>query len=246
VRAYPQVLDKDEWQRVQSVLSSTARAVYRRRQVYPLSGHLRSPCGLYYSGQYAADVDRRYYRCKGREDPPYCTCSRIRASEVEEQVWRQIVPLLSDPKRLLSLTGLDREDTQLVHREMVIVLDARIENLTEAITKRAAQALKSGLDPALIASAVEELEREKAVAEERRAKFEEREAMRLERDGRRKRIKALTRASLKLLTPTLEFQRTLFGLLNVTVQVEDDRLKISGVFREDLPEVLHVVSATVS
>jgi Resolvase, N terminal domain/Recombinase/Recombinase zinc beta ribbon domain len=251
VRECPPILNEDEWKRVQSVLTATKRSVYRRQKVYPLSGHLFSPCGMRYSGQFDAHGDRRYYRCKGKEIPPYCTCSRIAAKEVEEQVWFEIVPLLSDPKRLLELTGLDQEDTRAVHREQTKVLAARIDNLTEAITQRAAQALKSGIDPDLIAAAVQELERERAVAEERRAKFEEWEAMRREREERRKRLVRLsehpnpkTRASWRLLKPTLDFQKTLFSLLDVTVEVKDDGLQIRGTFREDLPELLHVVDST--
>jgi hypothetical protein len=69
-----------------------------------------------------------------------------------------------------------------------------------------------------------------------------------EREARRKRVKALTRASWKLLKPTLEFQRSVFSLLDVRATVaEDGTVTVNEIeFQEDLGERLHIVEATAS
>ena len=245
-RTCPPILARDEWDRLQATLTATKKSVYRRVKVYPLSsGRLIAECGLAYSGLYDAYTDRRYYRCKGKEEPPYCACSRIQAKVIEDAVWWQIVPMLEDPKRLLEITGLDVEDTEDMQRLQAKALDAKIANLSTAITKRAASALTAGLDPTLIAAAVDQLEVERTVLIERRAKYDEWEEVRREREGRRRRVRALTRASLKLMWPTLEFQKTLLALLDVKARVTAEGLEIQGFFREDLPELLHVVDPTM-
>lgn len=244
-RDCPEIISRDEWDKLQTTLAATKRGVYRGKKLYPLSGRLISQCGLNYSGLYDSRTDRRYYRCKGREEKPYCSCSRIDARTIEDQVWWQIVPLLEDPERLLALTGLDVEESEAMQRQQLKKLDAKVANLSTAITQRAAAALSSGVDPTLIAAAVEELERERSALVERRAKLAEWEDLRKEREGRRARVRALTRASLKLLTPTLEFQKTLLSLLDVSVLVAEEGLEIQGLFREDLPELLYVVDPTM-
>jgi hypothetical protein len=233
---------------VQAVLKQTKRSIYRQQQVYPLSGHLVSPCGQRFSGAYDAVLERRYYRCKGKEEPPYCSCSRIEAQAIEEKVWWQIVPCLEDPKWLLEVTGLDKDVTKDRVRAQGKTLDTKIKNLTSAITHRAADALAKGLDPALIAAAVEQLEDQRDALLTQREKLREWENVQRDRKERREKINVLARAAFKLLNGKhdLTFEKTLFALLNVRVHVEPDGLRIAGTFREDLPELLHVVDGTVS
>ena len=83
-RKCPPILEKGDWDKLQTILKQTKKSVYRKPHVYPLSGRLLSRCGSTYSGLYDAYTDRRYYRCKGKEVAPYCSCSRIEAKTVED------------------------------------------------------------------------------------------------------------------------------------------------------------------
>jgi site-specific DNA recombinase len=236
----PPILTDDEWSRLQAILFATRKQTTRRAKVFPLSSRLVSPCGLTYSGTYDASLDRRYYRCKGRESAPYCSCRRIPAREVEDQVFEEVLSFLDDPERLLRVTGLDREETREEQRESVRALDTRIANLLRAITDKAADALEAGINPTLIAAAVEKLERDRDALVERRARMVEHEERKRERADRRARLSLLARASLTLVNATLDQKRTLFALLDVKASVTENGLEIEGILREDMPQILGV------
>ncbi len=236
----PPILTDDEWSRLQAVLAATSRQTTRRAKVFALSSRLVSPCGLTYSGTYDANLDRRYYRCKGRESAPYRSCRRIVAKTAEDQVFEEVLAFLDDPQRLLAVTGLDKDESDESRREHVRTLDAKIQNLSVAITDKAADALAAGLSPTLIAAAVEKLERQRDELIARRERLAEHETEKREREGRRARLSLLARASLSLVNSTLEQQRTIFALLDVTATITDEGLQIEGILREDLPHVLDV------
>jgi site-specific DNA recombinase len=244
--ACPRIITDSEWDRVQAILNATRKQVYNRPKVFPLSSRLVSPCGLTYSGTYDATMDRRFYRCKGREHAPYCSCRRIDAQTVEDRVFEEVLAFLDDPKRLLEVAGLDKDETDESRREQIRTLDARIARLSEAITDKAADALEAGLSPTLIASAVAKLERDRDDLIERRERVVEREASRREREGRRKRISLLARASWSLVNSTDEQRKTIFALLDMRATITDQGLEIAGILREDLPAFLDVEPATTS
>ena len=159
----PPILDKATFKAVQKRLAATKTGPNGKWHTYPLANRLLSPCGKAYTGNWDPYGEgRRYYRCAGRYLDPAnrCSCRRLRADVIEEQVWWTIVPLLEDKQRLLELTGLDQEDDQKQASEALKVLDAKAANLEEAITKRAADALAAGLAPEVIAKAVERLQAE--------------------------------------------------------------------------------------
>jgi hypothetical protein len=242
----PSIIERHEWESVQAILSATYRQIYNKSRVFPLSSRLVSPCGLTYSGTYDASMDRRFYRCKGRESAPYCSCRRIDAQTVEDQVFEEVLEFLDDPKRLLAVAGLDKDETESERREHVRTLDTKIENLSVAITDRAASALDAGLDPTLIAAAVEKLERQRSDLVARRETLKESEAATKERAGRRARLSLLARASLSIVNSSLEQKKTIFALLDLRPRVTQEGLQIEGILREDLPSVLGVEHATTS
>jgi uncharacterized protein (DUF3084 family) len=154
---------------------------------------------------------------------------------------------------LLELTGLDKEDDQTQADDAVRMLDAKISNLDQAITERAADALAAGFSPDRIAKVVGYLENELHALHQKRAKAASWEDTARDRKERRKRIISLaregprlTRAAFKVGMPTLEFQKTLHNLLDVRATVAADGIKIRGTLREDLPFLLNIVPATVS
>ena len=244
--ACPSIIDTQEWERVQAILQATSNKVYNRPRVFPLSSRLVSPCGETYSGTYDASMDKRFYRCRGREHAPYCSCRRIDAQTVEDQVFEEVLAFLDDPKRLLAVTGLDTDETDESRREHVRTLDTRIQNLSVAITDKAADALAAGLDPTLIAAAVEKLERQRDDLVTRRETFKESEAAKQERAGRRARLSLLARASLSIVNSSLEQKKTIFSLLDLRPRVTDEGLQIEGILRENLPAVLGIENATTT
>jgi hypothetical protein len=236
----PAILTLDDWDRVQAVIEATRKQHFRKPHIFPLSSRLVSPCGLTYSGTYDAYMGRRYYRCKGRESQPYCSCHRIQAQPVEDQAFEEVLSFLEDPKRLLAVTGLDKEETQESRREALRTLDAKIANLDEAITNRVADALSHNVPGDRIASAVEKMESDLASLIERRERIAEHQAQKREREERRARLSLLARASLTLVNSTLEQKKLLFNVLDVRATVTEDGLVIAGILSETLPAVLGV------
>jgi site-specific DNA recombinase len=243
----PPILDKATFDAVQKRLKATRMGPNGKWHVYPLANRLVSPCGKTYTGNFDPYGEgTRLYRCSGRYLDPTnrCSCRRLRADVIEEQVWWAIVPLLEDEQRLLELTGLDSEDDQKQASEALKVLDAKAENLEEAITKRAADALAAGLSPEVIASAVERLQAELDAVNRKRESATSWQETAKERKERRSRLSVLARASLKLLNAKhdLAFQKTLLNLLDVMVEQTNEGIKVRGVLREDLPFHLSTLS----
>jgi len=241
----PAILDNAQFRALKKTLTVTSRGPYKHRQVYPLSGRLVSACGETYSGMYDHRSGIRYYRCRGAEEAPRCGCKILKAKDVEKKVWWQIVPLFEDPERLLAITGLDKEDDENAAQATLRQMDAKIATLERAVTERAADALTHGLAPDLIASAVAHLQGQLETLRSRREKLDSWQKVADERKMRKSRLSTLSRASLKLATPTLEFERSLLRLLDVRATITEEGVEISGVLREDLPERLHIVPASV-
>lgn len=246
VYSVPEVLDADSFALLQEHLRVTSKTPSREYKTYPLSqGRLISPCGKRCTGMWVTRKGKRYYRCSGKEGPSSERCScpyYFEADDIERRVWWAIVPLLEDPKRLLQLTGLDKEDDSEAFADEVKRLDARICDLDEALTARVAEALASGIAVERIAKVTQRLEDDLVTLREKRehaAKVSERVG---ERKERRARLKRLTRASLKLLNAEhdLEFQKQLLALLDVRAYMSEGSIKIKGVLREDLPFALNI------
>lgn len=161
-------------------------------------------------------------------------------------MFEEVLSFLEDPERLLRVTGLDTEVTREAQHQQVRALDAKVADLSRAITDKAAGALEAGLDPTLIAAAVEKLERKRNDLIARRERMAEHEAAKREREGRRARLSLLTRASLTLVNSTLEQKKTLLALLDVRAKVTQAGLEIAGILREDPPHLLSVEERTTS
>jgi hypothetical protein len=242
----PPILDQTTFDHVQAHLRATSKNPSRDWKVYPLSqGRLVSPCGMHCSGMWVTRKGRRYYRCKGKEGAAAQRCScpyYFPADEIEGSVLGALMPLLEDPKRLLELTGLDREDDARAVGDQVRLLDAKIATLDDTLTKRVADALTAGMSPDRIAKATKQLEDELASLRERRELAASIEAQVGQRKERRQRLKRLTRASLKVVNAEndLVFFKRLMDLLDVQACMTPEGIKIKGVLREDLPFALNV------
>ena len=103
-------LTKTEWGRMVKLLNRTARpGTNVGQRAHELARRIVGGCGKHYTGTYLADQGRDVYRCFGRRyrgaDAPRCTCPQVRATEVEQAVWGQVVALLSDPARLRAMAA---------------------------------------------------------------------------------------------------------------------------------------------
>jgi len=147
-------------------LSATSTGPQSKQQYYLLSrGRLLGLCGGAHHGVSRKDRGSRFYRCANArpEAEHRCEDQFVHAETVEQLVWSEVVALLSEPDRLIQMAedGLDlRADMPEVDGDRLDVIDARLATLEEARTTRVVQALKAGVAPALLKSAISELDTE--------------------------------------------------------------------------------------
>ncbi len=102
-----------EFAELQRTLRASAHARPADREVYPLSGRTKSPCGKHAIGQGSVmrGTRYRYYRCRDyHPNSPHtarCTCLSVNAEAAEELVWRTVLQFLGDSQRLFELFGLN-------------------------------------------------------------------------------------------------------------------------------------------
>jgi len=237
----PPILDERTYDLVQAHLKATSKNPSRQYKVYPLSGRLMSPCGLPCVGMFVTRKGRRYYRCRGKElrATERCSCPYyFEAEPLEAKVWWAVVPMLEDPKRLLELTGLDREDDVDAAQDEARRLDAQIALYEDALTTRVTSLVLANVSADRVAKATAKMEDELTQLKVKRERVVSTAVEGKERQHRRARLSNLARASLKLLNAEhdLVFQKTLLALLDVRAELsETGEISIRGVFREDLP-----------
>jgi len=142
---------------------------------------------------------------------------------MDDLVWSEVTALLSQPERLLALAeeylGI-RETEVEVERDQIDTIDAKLATLREARTQRVTQALKDGVDAAVLKAAVAELEAEERALLAHRARLEEwRDHNQAEKE-RMRRLRGLAdyaEERLGAMTP-LE-RRSVLDLLDVRVAV---------------------------
>jgi Recombinase zinc beta ribbon domain len=121
---------------LQAALKQAAKSPYVTKHTYPLSGVLIAPCGMAYSGQFTND--RRYYRCRGREHEPRCSCRMLWSGKVEELAWGHLMDALSDPDALFARLQGQYAPIDLEEPESALAShDAEVRRLEDALTATA-------------------------------------------------------------------------------------------------------------
>jgi hypothetical protein len=171
----------------------------------------------------------RSYVCPGTEwglGGTKCGCNRVPAQWIEELVWAEVRPILSDPQRLLDLANeyLGAESEIVDARKRDVDFEKKIADLEMAKTTRVTEALKAGLDPMLLKAAVAELDSElvswRREYDRVRTWTERSELLR----DRTAQLQQLTvRAKHRLDSLSVEKQRIVLEALELKVQVLDWR-----------------------
>jgi site-specific DNA recombinase len=198
---------------------------------YMLSkGVLISPCGANMWGKQRRDRNTRSYFCSNTlcntpqlSTPPKCDCKGIPADVIEGRVWSEVENLLSDPARLMGLAAefLEHRGEQMSsEKESLGTLQRKIEQLDKARTQEATAALKAGLDPELLKSAIGEIDGELSTLRRRATQLR---AWRNDNAGTTKRLQRLIelseQAHLRLADLSPEEKRIILDVLEVRVQV---------------------------
>jgi DNA invertase Pin-like site-specific DNA recombinase len=223
------ILTEEQWQAVQQALARTAYGTKRPDHVYPLSGRLFCVCGEPFGGVWRHDRDLRQYRCRAAKwtatSAPRCRAHRIETGWVEQQVWSQVVGLLSKPEELISCVGdyLGVRAGQLrVQREELAAVQARISRLERALTRATKDNLMAD-NPAPLQLAIAEITQELTQARQLKA---DQESWRTEAAAESKRMRdlsALAEAAAQTLPEAnLDEMTEILALLNVRVTVLDE------------------------
>lgn len=222
----PAVLSPERRAALLDALGATSSGPRPGAEFYLLSrGRLLAPCGGTYHGVSRKARGTRFYRCTNArpEAEPKCHDPWLSAPQVEEAVWAEVAALLSEPGRLLAMArdylGLRGERVE-AEADQLQALDAKVASLEEARTRRAADALRAGLDPELIRAAVAELEEELATVRERRDRLEAWRAEGEAESDRMRRLWALAEgAHARLGAMGPRERRAVLDLLDVRVTV---------------------------
>jgi DNA invertase Pin-like site-specific DNA recombinase len=236
--AIPPVLDEGRWHELKAVLRKSERQPYAQTNVYPLSGRIESPCGGHYVGFTSQPGKGRMMRCSGKKHAPRCSCPNLRASDVEQAVWKETYDLITDESRLLALAPggpAAQRDSSAAAKEMSR-LDTLIAQKEQARTQRAADALVAGLDPALIQAAVKQIEDDLAILHSQRQEMESWHVETAESEERKKRLRYFAKLAQVLMAPPLHVQHEVFRLLDVQATVvpgEHPKIALTGELRND-------------
>jgi hypothetical protein len=195
----------------------------------PLSGRLFCVCEEPFGGVWRHDRDLRQYRCRAAKwtatSAPRCRAHRIEASWVEQQVWSQVVELLSKPEELLYCVGdyLGVRAGQLrVEREELAAVEARISRLERALTRATKDSLMAD-NPAPLQIATAEITQELARARRLKADQESWRSEAAAESRRMRDLSALAEAAARMLPDAdLEEMTEILALLDVRVTVLDE------------------------
>jgi len=223
------ILSEEQWQAVQQALARTACGTKRPDHVYPLSGRLICACEEPFGGVWRHDRDLRQYRCRAAKwtstAAPRCRAHRIEADWVEQQVWSQVVDLLSNPQELLSCVsdylGVRAGQLQVERAELAAV-EARISRLERALTRATKDNLMAD-DPAPLQLAIAEITQELAQARKLKADQESWQSGAAAESRRMRDLSALAEVAAQTLPDAdLEAMTEILALLDVRVTVLDD------------------------
>jgi DNA invertase Pin-like site-specific DNA recombinase len=150
--ALPPLFSEREIEELKTAASQRRPSVRARFRTYLLTGLMTSPCGQTYEGHQHRPTEV-IYRCKGRNESfagagDRCTCPYLEATAIEEQVWGDVVALLSDADRMkamaqdwLNATSHKRVD----YTKRIAELDQQIAETEDLIDVTAATAAKRAL-----------------------------------------------------------------------------------------------------
>lgn len=244
----PAVLTPERWDLVQLALARDASGpAAARREAWPLSKVMTSPCGRYYVGRYRNDIGLSQYICIGsrwQDEPGWesCGCPRLNADQIESRVWAQVSALLGDGDRLreqaqayLGLAGRKGES----QADELAGLERSVTKLRGSLTRMIADGARAGLDPQALAAATAQLQEELTALEQRRASIARWLAEGTERQRQIDSLEVLAaQARTRLATTSLPQRAELLALLDIRVTVLDSSkapaLEVSGIVSEGM------------
>lgn len=203
--------------------TSTGPGATARKSSYLLVGRIRSACGGRMHG--VATRGTRVYRCASdrAEAGERCTCRRCAASSMEAAVWTEVVAVLTDPERLLSLAHAAlnaRPDVEAVEGEDLSNIDRRILRLENGLGSTIAGLVRRGMDVAAIGAATGELESDLLRLRQHRATVAAWQLASRDKADRMQRLHNLARRAEEVLAdPSPDLQRRVLDLLDVKVQI---------------------------
>lgn len=223
----PAIITAERHQLLNAALArtSTGAGATARKTSYLLVGRIRSECGGKMHGVARRDRDTRVYRCAGdqAEADERCTCRRCDASSLETAVWAEVVAVLTDPERLISLahTAMSkRPDLEAVENEGLAPIDRRIRRLEKGLGSTVAGLVRRGMDVAVIGAATAELESDLVRLRQHRATIEAWQLATQDKVDRMQRLYSLARRAEQVLAdPSPEVQRRVLDLLDVRVRI---------------------------
>ncbi len=163
--AIPALITPEEHAEMKAIVSRNCGKASELIGFFLLSkGLLVSECNRNMQGKSRKDRGTFAYRCPGSytvAGRERCGCPAIPGAWLDERVWSEVKRLLSDPEHLVALA-----DDYLTQRATVgapedpDALDRRIAKLEAERTTTAVDYINAGVDPALVAQAVAEKDRE--------------------------------------------------------------------------------------
>lgn len=190
------------------------------------NGRLSGGCGAPYHGIARTAGHSRFYRCRNSKPEAHERCGDlfVSADQVEEEVWRSVVALLSDPDRMTQLASdyLDLDPaTPEDDGDSLAVVERRLAALERARTTQVANMLKAGVDPKVLSDAVAELAAEERAVKAHRARLVLREEVRVAPADRAARIEELAAvAATRMNSMPPREQRAVLDVLDLHVHVE--------------------------
>lgn len=97
----PRILDSERVAALRACIKT--RPKKPTDKIYPLSGHLSSPCGSNYVGHWDAPNERRRYRCNAKSLGRKCACPTFPAEDAEGAAWAILVRYFGDRDNLIAL-----------------------------------------------------------------------------------------------------------------------------------------------
>ena len=176
---FPPIIDEGRYAALQIALDVRATGKRAENKPYPLSGRLFSPCGQPYGGVYRKDRDLRQYRCRARQwsatGASRCTDRLLSADDVESRVWAEVLALLSNRTRLLSMAqdylGLRVQQID-VEQDELTSLQRRTTKLKQARGVTLIDLLRRGFDADAIERATQAIDRDMLATRKRLAEVE--------------------------------------------------------------------------
>jgi hypothetical protein len=238
----PAIITEERYDSFQAALARKSIGKQKGRAIYPLGGRLRAVCGGTYGGTRRDDVgyELRQYVCKNlrwtADGRPKCDCPRLRADDVDDAAWREVVDVLTQPERLIGLTSeylsLHEAETR-VDVDEVARLERQIAEHKRSIATVVTDYARAGVAAEVVAAATQTLQKELDELSEQKTSLMRWQRARDSEAQRHRDLHALA-ASVgpRFKSMTREERSEVFRLLDVRVTVLDQTarpaLKIEG------------------